>query len=128
MMLGMQEHLQHRFAEGVDTRRLFRLLFEESGPRHADLAVEFLPERESLVYDLGCSTGTTLSLLAAHPRCPRAARFVGIDNSAAMLAEARAKLEKAAPRVERVAERLDDGQRQDAEARAAAWLRANGAS
>src|SRR5262245_47515296 len=38
----MQEHLEHRFAERVDTRRLFRLLFEESGPRHADHAVEFL--------------------------------------------------------------------------------------
>jgi len=42
MMLGMQEHLEHRFAEGVDTSRLFRLLFEERRPRHADLAVEIL--------------------------------------------------------------------------------------
>jgi tRNA (cmo5U34)-methyltransferase len=66
--------------------------YDEIQRLQVELAVEFLPDRESLVYDLGCSTGTTLHLLASHPRCPKAARFAGIDNSAAMLAEAKAKL------------------------------------
>lgn len=66
--------------------------YDEIQRLQVDLAVEFLPDRESLVYDLGCSTGTTLNLLASHPRCPKAVRFVGLDNSAAMLKEARAKL------------------------------------
>jgi tRNA (cmo5U34)-methyltransferase len=74
--------------------------YDEIQRLQVDLAVEFLPERESLVYDLGCSTGTTLHLLASHPRCPKAARFVGIDNSAAMLKEAEAKLAGAAGRVQ----------------------------
>lgn len=66
--------------------------YDEIQRLQVELAVQFLPERESLVYDLGCSTGTTLHLLASHPRCPAAARFVGIDNSAAMLQEAATKL------------------------------------
>ncbi len=57
----------------------------------ADLAVDFLPE-EALVYDLGCSTGTTIDLLTRHPRCPRGVRFVGIDNAPSMLAQASNKL------------------------------------
>jgi len=66
--------------------------YDEIQRLQVDLAVEFLPDRESLVYDLGCSTGTTLHLLASHPRCPKAARFVGIDNAPAMLREAGSKL------------------------------------
>jgi len=58
----------------------------------AELAVELLPEGESIVYDLGCSTGTTLDLILSHPRCPSGARMVGLDNAPAMLAQARAKL------------------------------------
>ncbi len=42
------------------------------------------------VYDLGCSTGTTLVSLMRAIRDPRA-RFVGLDRSDAMLAKARAK-------------------------------------
>lgn len=58
----------------------------------AELVVEFLPDGECLVYDLGCSTGTTLELIMAHPRCPREARFIGVDNAPHMLAHARDKL------------------------------------
>ncbi|HEX5138367.1 MAG TPA: carboxy-S-adenosyl-L-methionine synthase CmoA [Planctomycetota bacterium] len=72
--------------------------YDEVQRLQVDLAVEFLPERESLVYDLGCSTGTTLHLLASHPRCPAAARFVGLDNSPAMLDKAREKLRAAGDR------------------------------
>jgi len=83
--------------------------YDEIQRLQADLAVEFLPERESLVYDLGCSTGTTLHLLASHPRCPKAARFLGLDNSRAMLEEARTKLEAVAGRVELMEADLNAG-------------------
>jgi len=73
--------------------------YDEVQRLQVDLAVEFLPERESLVYDLGCSTGTTLHLLSSHARCPAAARFVGLDNSPAMLDKAREKLRAAGDRV-----------------------------
>jgi len=43
-----------------------------------------------LVYDLGCSTGTTLLELAGCLNAP-GLRFVGLDNSPAMLAKARRK-------------------------------------
>jgi tRNA (cmo5U34)-methyltransferase len=42
------------------------------------------------VYDFGCSTGTTLSLL--HERVPKDVRFVGVDNSEDMLARCRERL------------------------------------
>jgi tRNA (cmo5U34)-methyltransferase len=58
----------------------------------ADLAMELLPERDGVVCDLGCSTGTTIDLFVSHPRCPAGAQFIGLDNSDHMLAEARAKL------------------------------------
>jgi tRNA (cmo5U34)-methyltransferase len=74
--------------------------YDEIQRLQVDLAVEFLPEREALVYDLGCSTGTTLHLLSSHPRCPEATRFVGLDNSSAMLDKAREKLGRAGERVE----------------------------
>jgi tRNA (cmo5U34)-methyltransferase len=83
--------------------------YDEIQRLQVDLAVEFLPERESLVYDLGCSTGTTLHLLASHPRCPAAARFVGLDNSAAMLQKARGKLAAAGERVELLEADLNAG-------------------
>lgn len=45
-----------------------------------------------LIYDLGCSTGTTLVELANRLRLP-GLRFIGLDNSAAMLEKARHKAE-----------------------------------
>ena len=83
--------------------------YDEIQRLQVDLAVEFLPDRENLVYDLGCSTGTTLHLLAAHPRCPKTTRFVGVDNSAAMLNEAKAKLGGALGRVELLEADLNAG-------------------
>ncbi|MFQ5671449.1 MAG: carboxy-S-adenosyl-L-methionine synthase CmoA [Nitrospinales bacterium] len=43
------------------------------------------------VYDLGCSTGSLLRLLAEN--LPQSVRLTGLDNSAAMLQKAREKLE-----------------------------------
>jgi len=63
----------------------------------SDLSVQFLPEQDGRVCDLGCSTGTTLDLVLSHPNCPPTAHGFGVDNAAAMLEQARVKL---APHVE----------------------------
>jgi tRNA (cmo5U34)-methyltransferase len=54
-----------------------------------ELAADFAVPGTS-VYDLGCSSGTTLAAL--DPALDPAVRFVGIDNSGDMLAKAREKL------------------------------------
>jgi tRNA (cmo5U34)-methyltransferase len=59
----------------------------------ADLALQFLPEQEGRVCDLGCSTGTTLDLILSNPACPPTTHGYGIDNAQAMLDQAREKLE-----------------------------------
>jgi tRNA (cmo5U34)-methyltransferase len=58
----------------------------------ADLCVQFLPEQEGAVCDLGCSTGTTIDLILSHPGTPETTHGYGIDNAAAMLDQAREKL------------------------------------
>jgi len=58
----------------------------------SDLSVQFLPDQDGRVCDLGCSTGTTLDLVLSHPNCPPTAHGFGVDNAAAMLDQARAKL------------------------------------
>ncbi len=83
--------------------------YDEIQRLQVELAVEFLPEHGGLVYDLGCSTGTTLHLLASHPRCPAGARFTGVDKSAAMLGEAKTKLAAIAGRVELLEADLNAG-------------------
>jgi tRNA (cmo5U34)-methyltransferase len=55
----------------------------------AEMAVDFATEG-SRVYDLGCSTGTTM--LSLHTKLPRDIKFVGIDNSNEMLKRCHAKL------------------------------------
>lgn len=54
-----------------------------------ELAADFVAPH-SKVFDLGCSTGTTLSNL--NPHLDPSVHFVGIDNSEDMLAKCRAKL------------------------------------
>jgi tRNA (cmo5U34)-methyltransferase len=54
-----------------------------------ELAVEFVPAGTN-VYDLGCSTGTTMLLL--HDKLPPSVRFIGVDNSAEMIAKCRDNL------------------------------------
>jgi len=60
----------------------------------ADLALQFLPEQDGHVCDLGCSTGTTLDLILSNPSCPAATHGYGIDNAHAMLDQARDKLSR----------------------------------
>lgn len=61
----------------------------------SDLIVEFLPEIDGVVCDLGCSTGTTIEHILKHPKCPKTAKFIGFDNSSSMLDKASAKLSPA---------------------------------
>src|SRR5262245_32192194 len=58
----------------------------------AELCLQFLPEQDGAVCDLGCSTGTTLGLILSHPLCPPTTHAFGIDNAQAMLDQAREKL------------------------------------
>jgi len=63
----------------------YRELQRMTGEIAADFAVG-----DTNLYDLGCSTGTTL--LELDPVIPPSVRFVGVDKSAEMLAKAKQKL------------------------------------
>ncbi len=63
--------------------------YEETQRMIAELAADFVVN-ETNVYDLGCSTGTTM--LNLHPKVAPGARFIGIDNSEEMLDRCRQKL------------------------------------
>ncbi|HEU4624073.1 MAG TPA: carboxy-S-adenosyl-L-methionine synthase CmoA [Steroidobacteraceae bacterium] len=76
----------------------------------SDLSLQFLPEQDGKVCDLGCSTGTTLDLILSNPGCPPTAHAYGIDNAQAMLDQAREKLAThvGAQRVTLIKADLDD--------------------
>jgi tRNA (cmo5U34)-methyltransferase len=59
----------------------------------ADLSLQFVPEQDGAVCDLGCSTGTTIDLILSNPSCPPTTHGYGVDNAQAMLDQAREKLE-----------------------------------
>ena len=78
--------------------RVFDDMLERSIPFYkecqqmvVDLALHFA-QKDSAVYDLGCSTGTLLRHLAKAIPLTQKIRFVGLDNSDAMLKKARGKL------------------------------------
>lgn len=84
------------FQFGKETATVFDDMVSRSVPFYAEvqrmtgeIAADFAVEGTTL-YDLGCSTGTTLIALdpVVHPNV----RFVGVDNSGDMLARARVKL------------------------------------
>ncbi len=94
------------FVFDARTANVFDDMVDRSVPFYAEmqrmigeLAADFAVPGSSL-YDLGCSTGTTLELL--HPLVHGDVRFVGIDNSPQMLDKARQKL--AAPSAQRSVE------------------------
>lgn len=58
----------------------------------ADLCLQFVPEQDGAVCDLGCSTGTTIDLILSNPGCPPTTHGYGVDNAQAMLDQAREKL------------------------------------
>ncbi|ROO30839.1 carboxy-S-adenosyl-L-methionine synthase CmoA [Salinisphaera japonica] len=90
------------FAFDAGVARVFDDMVSRSVPFYhevqrmqTELAVSLLPAGPSRVYDLGCSTATTLINMAAHPACPAGASFVGIDNAPDMLSRGRAKIAEA---------------------------------
>jgi len=71
-----------------------------------DLALHFA-QKDSAIYDLGCSTGTLLRhLVKAIPKT-KMIRFIGLDNSGPMLKKARGKLRGHLERCELVEEDLE---------------------
>ncbi len=88
------------FDFGVKTAEVFDDMLERSVPLYrelqrmtGELANEFATS-ESRVYDLGCSTGTTLRTLCN--AVEKEVTFIGIDNSAAMLEKAAANFKEEA--------------------------------
>ncbi|MBX6370222.1 MAG: carboxy-S-adenosyl-L-methionine synthase CmoA [Rhodospirillales bacterium] len=84
------------FEFGAETAGVFDDMVGRSVPYYdeiqrmiGELAADFATEGSNL-YDLGCSTGTTLAML--DPLLTPGVHFVGVDNSAAMLAQAKKKL------------------------------------
>jgi tRNA (cmo5U34)-methyltransferase len=87
-----------KFEFNEPVARVFDDMLERSVPFYkecqqmvVDLALHFA-QKDSAVYDLGCSTGTLLRLLAKATPSKQKIRFVGLDNSEAMLKKARGKL------------------------------------
>lgn len=85
-----------RFDERVST--VFDDMVERSVPFYgeiqrmvAEIAGDFATPGSN-VYDLGCSTGTSLEMLDS--RIDPSVRFIGFDNAPSMLEQARAKLGK----------------------------------
>src|SRR5262245_53066923 len=63
--------------------------YEEMQRMIAELAADFAVDGTN-IYDLGCSTGTTLLHLAS--QLPQRVKFIGVDNSEEMLKRCRQKL------------------------------------
>jgi tRNA (cmo5U34)-methyltransferase len=87
------------FAFGREVARVFDDMLGRSVPFYGEMqrmigemAVDFATPG-SQIYDMGCSTGTTL--LDLHMRLDPSVRFIGVDNSEDMLNKCRQKLTQA---------------------------------
>jgi len=75
---------------------VFDDMVERSVPFYAEIQrmvcelTQDFAQKNSRIYDLGCSTGTTFRML--HPLIDESVAFIGIDNSMPMLAKAEKKL------------------------------------
>lgn len=88
------------FNFGTQTAEVFDDMLDRSVPQYVEiqrmmgeLATDFAAPGSAL-YDLGCSTGTTMIHL--DKLLPADMTFIGVDSSPEMLAKAKAKLEQAA--------------------------------
>jgi tRNA (cmo5U34)-methyltransferase len=87
-----------KFEFNEPVARVFDDMLERSVPFYKEcqqmvinLALHYA-QKGSTIYDLGCSTGTLLRHLVTNIPKAKNVRFVGLDNSAAMLEKARGKL------------------------------------
>ena len=69
------------------------------------LKYKFIPQDK--IYDLGCSTGTTIQLMSKH-LWDQKASFVGVDNSAPMIEKAKDKLQENWHPVELITSDIED--------------------
>jgi tRNA (cmo5U34)-methyltransferase len=67
-------------------------LYKEGHDLICDMS-DFFIKSDSVCYEIGCSTGTLTVKLADHNRSKPAARFIGVDIEADMIAKARSKAE-----------------------------------
>jgi len=101
LFVGNEAPIRFEFDDSV--ARVFDDMLVRSVPGYREcqkLAVEIVARRlqnNSKVYDLGCSTGTLIKLLAKSLPDKSGAVFVGVDNSGPMLARARKKLKGLKP-------------------------------
>jgi tRNA (cmo5U34)-methyltransferase len=102
-----------KFEFNEPVARVFDDMLERSVPFYKecqqmviDLALHFA-QKDSSVYDLGCSTGTLLRHLVKAIPATQKIRFVGLDNSDAMLKKARGKLKGHLKRCELVEANLE---------------------
>ena len=103
-----------KFEFNEQVARVFDDMLERSVPFYKecqrmviDLTLHFA-QKNSAIYDLGCSTGTLLrSLMRAIPENQKI-RFIGLDNSEAMLNKAHGKLKGHLKRCELVKANLED--------------------
>ena len=98
-LFANKQPLVKDFTFNKETAQVFDDMLQRSVPFYAEvqrmmgeIAAEFAVEGTRL-YDLGCSTGTTL--LTLDPVVPAGVSFVGVDSSPEMLERARAKLTQA---------------------------------
>lgn len=103
-----------KFEFNEPVARVFDDMLERSVPFYkecqqmvVELALHFA-QKDSAVYDLGCSTGTLLRQLVRAIPQKQKIRIVGLDNSAAMLKKARGKLKGHLKRCELVEANLED--------------------
>ena len=80
-------------------------LYEEIQRMTVEVAAQFA-QPQSRIYDLGCATGTTLSLLTKAIHLS-SVQFIGIDNSDAMLSKAKDRLADATTRRNLLLENVD---------------------
>jgi len=87
------------FDFGEQTAEVFDDMLSRSVPFYDEVQcmiveiIATLVGDEPLIYDLGCSTGTTLLMLASRLR-EKQPRLVGVDSSPSMLSRGRAKFER----------------------------------
>jgi tRNA (cmo5U34)-methyltransferase len=103
-----------KFEFNSDVARVFDDMLERSVPLYRecqDLTVNWcksLATPDKCVYDLGCSTGTLLLLLAKSIPITHRVTLIGVDNSAAMISKARKKLNELSNTVNLIEANIDD--------------------
>ncbi|MCC6932615.1 MAG: methyltransferase domain-containing protein [Deltaproteobacteria bacterium] len=95
-MANANWNFEHGVAENFDQHVRRSVPFYEEGHKLISRVSDYFIYNDSICYELGCSTGELTLALAKHNAHKPAARFVAIDSSNEMIAQAEAKLQKEA--------------------------------